>query len=582
MNEMNNDVHPHAKHAPEWLKRELLAQLAAATGGLAPEPIIRAWWDWYLSLSKSPDTQIELASSAWDKALDTWQFAFKALQGAPEPAVTGDRRFADAAWNQWPFNVYARSYKNWESWWQHAFDSTRASDEKNSQLVKFVGGQLLEAASPSHYLPTNPELLELSRAESGRNLIRGYRHWLEDVQRMLRKQPHAGAESFKVGQDVALSSGKVVLRNELIELIQYSPQTPTVHAEPILITPAWIMKYYILDLSPRNSLVRYLVEQGHTVFMISWKNPTAVDRNLGMDDYFRLGFCGALDAVTAIVPGRKTHVVGYCIGGTLNIIGTSALLGKGDQRIATLSLFTSLSDFSEPGEISVFIDPAQIAMLDAMMARKGVLDGAQMAAAFQSLRTYDLLWLPLVDTYVRGKRAQLNDLMSWNADTTRMPWRMHTDYLRRLYLENELIHGRFEVEGAPINMSAIQIPVFNVGTETDHVAPWRAVYKTRAHTNSSDFTFLLTSGGHNAGIVSGPQNPKRRYRLLTWHDATTDLSPDEWLEQAPLSHGSWWPAWQQWLVDHSSAERVSPPSHGNGAQGYEPLEDAPGLYVHQR
>ena len=194
------------------------------------------------------------------------------------------------------------------------------------------GGQLLEAASPSHYLPTNPELLELTRAESGRNLIRGYRHWLEDVQRMLQKRPPAGTESFKVGQDVALSSGKVVLRNELIELIQYSPQTPTVHAEPILITPAWIMKYYILDLSPRNSLVRYLVEQGHTVFMISWKNPTAVDRNLGMDDYFRLGFSGALDAVTAIVPGRKTHVVGYCIGGTLNIIGD---VGAAGQRRST-------------------------------------------------------------------------------------------------------------------------------------------------------------------------------------------------------------------------------------------------------
>ena len=580
---MNSDaMHAHTKHAPEWLNRELLAQLAAVTGGLAPEPIIRAWWDWYLNLSRSPDTQVELAKSAWDKALDTWQFSFKALQTAPETAVTGDRRFADEAWNQWPFSVYARAYKNWESWWQQALSGTNASEEKNAQLVKFVGGQLLEAASPSHYLATNPELLELSRAETGRNLIRGYRHWVEDVRRVLQKQPPAGAEAFRVGQDVALTPGKVVLRNDLIELIQYSPQTPTVHAEPILITPAWIMKYYILDLSPKNSLVRYLVEQGHTVFMISWKNPTAVDRNLGMDDYFRLGFCGALDAINAIVPGRKTHAVGYCIGGTLNIIGTSALLGRGDPRIGTLSVFTSLADFSEPGEISVFIDPTQIAMLDAMMAKKGVLDGMQMAAAFQSLRAYDLLWLPLVDTYVRGKRMPLNDLMSWNADTTRMPWRMHTEYLRRLYLENELVHGHFEVEGAPINMNAIQIPVFNVGTESDHVAPWKAVYKTRARTRSSDFTFLLTSGGHNAGIVSGPQNPKRRYRMLTWHDAATMPSPEEWLEQAPMNHGSWWPAWQRWLTEHSSTERVAPPAMGNEAQGYEATVDAPGEYVHQR
>ena len=580
---MENDaIHAHAKHAPEWLRRELLAQLAAVTGGLAPEPIIRAWWDWYLSLSRSPDTQMALARSAWEKALDSWQFAFSALRGPAEPAVTGDRRFADAAWNQWPFNVYARCYKNWESWWREALDSAAHAEEQSSQVLKFFAGQVLEAASPSHYLPTNPELLELTRAESGRNLIRGYRHWLDDVKRMLHREPAAGTDGFKVGRDVAVTPGKVVFRNELIELIQYSPQTPTVYAEPILITPAWIMKYYILDLSPRNSLVRYLVDQGHTVFMISWKNPGAADRNLGLDDYFRLGFSGALDAVAAIVPDVKTHVVGYCIGGTLNVIGASALLGKGDQRIASLSLFTSLADFSEPGEISVFIDPAQIAMLDAMMAKTGVLDGMQMAAAFQLLRSYDLLWLPLVDSYVRGKRAQLNDLMSWNADATRMPWRMHSEYLRRLYLENELIHGRFEVEGAPINMSSIQIPVFNVGTETDHVAPWKAVYKTRAYTRSPDFTFLLTSGGHNAGIVSGPQNAKRRYRMSTWRDAATVPSPDEWLAETSLTHGSWWPAWQQWLVEHSSSARVSPPEMGNRAEGYGAIMDAPGQYVHQR
>jgi polyhydroxyalkanoate synthase len=578
----NNARDAHAKHAPDCLRRELLARLAVVTGGLAPEPIIRAWWDWYLSLSRSPETQVKLARSAWEKALDSWQFAFSALRGSAEPAVTGDRRFADAGWNQWPFNVFARCYKNWESWSREALDSPTSTDERNSEVVRFFGGLMLEAASPSHYLPTNPELLELTRAESGRNLIRGYRHWLEDVKRLLQRAPSAGTDGFKVGRDVAVTPGKVVLRNELIELIQYSPQTPTVYAEPILITPAWIMKYYILDLSPGNSLVRYLVDQGHTVFIISWKNPGAADRNLGLDDYFRLGFSDALDAVAAIAPNAKTHVVGYCIGGTLNIIGASALLGKGDQRIASLSLFTSLADFSEPGEISVFIDPAQIAMLDAMMAKKGVLDGMQMAAAFQLLRSYDLLWAPLVNNYVRGKRAQLNDLMSWNADATRMPRRMHTEYLRRLYLENELVRGAFEVEGAPINLSSIQIPVFNVGTETDHVAPWRAVFKTRAYTRSPDFTFLLTSGGHNAGIVSGPQNVKRRYRMSTWRDATTAPGPDEWLAQAPLAHGSWWPAWRQWLVDHSSSDRVPPPAMGNPAEGYAATTDAPGEYVHQR
>jgi polyhydroxyalkanoate synthase subunit PhaC len=578
----NGAADAHSKDTPHWLRREVLAQLATVTGGLAPEPIIRAWWDWYLSLSSSPQTQAELARSACEKALDSWQFALSALRGSGEPAVAGDKRFADATWNQWPFNVYARSYKNWENWWREALDSATHADERSSQVLKFFGGQMIEAASPSHYLPTNPELLELTRVESGRNLIQGYRHWLEDVRRMLGREPVAGTEGFKVGRDVGVTPGKVVLRNELIELIQYSPQTPSVYAEPILITPAWIMKYYILDLSPRNSLVRYLVEQGHTVFMISWKNPVAADRNLGMDDYFRMGFCDALDAVATIVPNSRAHVVGYCIGGTLNIIGAAALLGKGDRRIASLSLFTSLADFSEPGEISVFIDPAQVAMLDAMMARKGVLEGPQMAAAFQLLRSYDLLWQPAVDTYVRGKRMQLNDLMSWNADATRMPWRMHTEYLRRLYLENDLVHGRFEVEGTRIDLRSIQVPVFSVGTETDHVAPWRAVYKTREYTGSPDFTFLLTSGGHNAGIVSGPQHPKRRYRMSTWRDATSIVSPEEWLAQSSITQGSWWPAWQQWLVDHSSGTRVPAPALGNPAEGYAATNDAPGEYVHQR
>lgn len=582
MNPAENASRTEAQHARDLVNHELLAQLAAVTGGLAPEPYVRAWWDWYLNLSKSPDKQTELMQSAWTKALDSWQFAMSASQGGNSSAAADDRRFADAAWNQWPFNVYARSYKNWESWWREALRSAPGADERSRQLVEFVGQHLVEAASPANYLHTNPELLEQTRAESGQNLARGYQNWVEDIQRMLTGQATAGTERFKVGQNIAATPGKVVLRNDLIELIQYSPQTPTVHAEPILITPPWIMKYYILDLSPKNSLVRYLVEQGHTVFMISWKNPTAIDRNLGMDDYYQLGFSDALDAVGAIVPDRRIHVVGYCIGGTLNVIGTSALCGRGDERIASLSLLTTLSDFEEPGEISVFIDPEQIAMLDAMMSKKGFLDGKQMGSAFQMLRSYDLMWLPMVNTYVRGKRDQLSDLMAWNADATRMPRRMHTEYLKKLYLENQLTNGRFEVGGTCISMSAIRVPVFSVGTETDHVAPWRAVYKTRAHTGSADFTFLLTSGGHNGGIVSGPQNPKRRYRMLTWHDSTTVITPDEWLAQAPLSQGSWWPAWQQWLSEHSSSTRVAPPPMGNEAEGYCPTIDAPGEYVLQR
>jgi polyhydroxyalkanoate synthase len=445
-----------------------------------------------------------------------------------------------------------------------------------------MGGQLLEAASPSNYLGTNPELLETTRAESGQNLVRGFKHWVDDLQRTLNRSAPAGAEHYKVGEHVAVTPGKVVLRNRLIELIQYTPQTPTVYAEPILITPAWIMKYYILDLSPKNSLVRYLVSQGHTVFMISWKNPNEADRDLGMDDYLELGLRAALTAVGAIVPERRIHTVGYCIGGTLLSIGAAALARENDQRIASVTTLAAQTDFSEPGELSLFISPSQLEMLEAVMHKQGVLASEKMAASFMMLRSRDLLWTPAVNKYLRGKLDTPNDLMAWNADGTRMPWRMHSEYLYRLFLHNELALGQFPVAGKPIHLESITLPFFVVGTETDHVAPWRSVYKTRALTRSSDYTFLLTSGGHNAGIVSGPSHPRRRHRLLTWNDPTTVLSPEKWLEAAEMRTNSWWPTWLEWLQAHSSEPRVAPPALGMAEHGYGVLGDAPGDYVREK
>ena len=304
--------------------------------------------------------------------------------------------------------------------------------------------------------------------------MRGFRHWLEDIERTVGgKRSGTPTERFVVGRDVAATPGKVVLRNELIELIQYSPSTENVYAEPVLIVPAWIMKYYILDLSPGNSLVRYLVSQGHTVFMVSWKNPDAADRELGMDDYLRLGVRAAIDAVASIVSERRIHSVGYCIGGTLLSIAAATLAAEGDQRLATVSLLAAQTDFSEPGELSVFISPSQLDMLEAAMQRSGVLKSEQMGAAFALLRSRDLLWTPAVNSYLRGQRASPNDLMAWNADGTRMPCRMHTEYLRELYLNNALARGEFHAAGRRVDLAAIELPMFVVGTETDHVAPWR-------------------------------------------------------------------------------------------------------------
>ena len=565
----------------QTVERQLRAQLAAFTGGMAPDDYLSAWWEWYLGLAKEPPRQAQLAQSAYEKLLDSWQFMTRAASGGPLSPERAERGFGDAAWNMWPFNVYARAYTNWADWWTQALAPPVDSGRQLSR-ASFAGRLLLEAASPANFLQTNPELLNRTAAESGQNLIRGLKNWLEDAQRAVQGGgPAPGTESFEVGKQVAITPGKVVFRNRLMELLQYSPQTAKVYAEPILITPAWIMKYYILDLSPRNSLVRYLVEQGHTVFMISWKNPGTADRELGLDDYLQLGFFEALEAVRRIVPRRPVHAVGYCIGGTLLTIASAMLATSDDHSLASLTLLAAQADFSEPGELSVFITPSQIAMLEAMMHKAGVLESERMGAAFALLRSRDLLWTPAVDQYLRGERPKLNDLMAWNADGTRMPWRMHSEYLERLYLNNELAQGRFTARGKHLDLGKLQLPLFVVGTETDHVAPWRSVYKLRRLTRSPDYTFLLTSGGHNAGIVSGPVHPKRRHRMLTWHDSSATLSPDEWLQSAPLFEGSWWPAWQHWLAAHSAAKQEPARAAAQSAKALAALEDAPGTYVHE-
>lgn len=583
-------------------ERRAQLKLAALTGGLAADDYLQAWLAWCAAIASESDKQVELVQSALNKAMDTWKFGMSAALGAPLPPRVDEPGFSDPAWRLWPFNVIAHAYTNWASWIQHALelgarprapaaaDAAHAlaacglgpqpadGDRKLAQL-RFATQLLLDAASPANFLYMNPELLRATVAQSGQNLVRGLKNWVEDAAGMLAGARPRGTERFQVGRDVAVTPGKVVYRNRLIELLQYSPQTDTVHAEPILMTPAWIMKYYILDLSPHNSMVRYLVERGHTVFMISWKNPTREDRELSLDDYVRLGFEEALDAVSRIVPGRKVHAVGYCIGGTLLSIAAALLAAKGDTRLASLTLLAALTEFSEPGELSVFITPAQLAMLEALMYKAGVLESERMGGAFAMLRSRELLWKPAVDTYVLGDRPQTNDLMAWNTDGTRMPWRMHSEYLYRLYLKNELAQGEFAVCGRRISLAEIRIPLFVAGTETDHVAPWRSVYKVRDLTRSPDYTFLLTSGGHNAGIVSGPSHPKRRYRMLAWPNATDTLSPDEWLKSAPLHAGSWWPAWQRWLAGHSGAREPARPVEKSGDPSGAPLEDAPGRYV---
>jgi len=566
--------------------REFRAQMAQMTSGLAPTAFSNAWADWASHLAMAPAKQQELLQQASQRAQDTWAFALRALAGTPvAPAADrpaeGDKRFAAPDWSQFPYNVYARAYQNTVALMKDAVSDVDGVSEYHDQLLGFAVRMLLDASSPSNFLATNPELLAVTQSEKGENLKRGFENLIEDVRRTLDGAAPAGTEEFEVGRNLAVTPGKVVFRNDLIELIQYEPTTKQVHAEPVLVVPAWIMKYYILDLSPRNSLIKYLVDQGHTVFAMSWKNPDESDRELGMDDYLAEGLVAALDAVTAIIPERKVHAVGYCIGGTLLAIGAAALARDQDQRLASMTLFAAQTDFTEPGELAYFINPAQLAMLEASMHRKGVLESKQMGGAFAMLRSQDLIWQPIVNNYVKGRRDPMIDLMAWNADGTRMPWKMHSEYLYRLFLDNELATNRFPVGGRLVRLSDIRLPMFVVGTETDHVAPWKSVYKIDNLVRSDDFTFLLTSGGHNAGIICGPVHPKRHYRIKTRRIADPHLAPDDWVEAATKHDGSWWPALARWLASRSGG-KVKPPATGAPRKGFKPIEDAPGQYVRQR
>ena len=407
--------------------------------------------------------------------------------------------------------------------------------------------------------------------------MRGTINFWEDACRSFNREKPVGADAFQIGRDVAVTAGKVVYRNRLIELIQYSSATPEVHPEPVLIVPAWIMKYYILDLLPENSLVKSLVENGHTVFMVSWRNPTAADRELGLDDYRQLGVIAAIDALSTILPGRRIHGVGYCLGGTLLTIAAAAMARDRDHRLESMTLFAAQTDFTEAGELMLFIDETQVSFLEDMMAEQGYLDTKHMVGAFQLLRSNDLIWSAMVQTYLMGERQAMTDLMAWNADTTRMPYRMHSEYLRHLFLDNDLAEGRFAVEGRPISLRDLRVPIFVVSTISDHVAPWHSVYKIQMLTDA-DVTFVLSNGGHNAGIVSPPGHPNRHYQIATHKEDENYVDPDAWQHSAIEMQGSWWPSWLNWLSRLSSAKMALPPM-GAAEKGYAPLCDAPGTYV---
>ncbi len=546
----------------ETLDRSQRATLAKLTQGVSPYALSAAVVDWAVHFAMSSGTQLDVLTRAADNTMRLWLYGAARASGQEAELPFAPNGWAgfqdDELWSQFPMDMIRQWHLALTDVALLAAETPRGMETVDTRRMGFMTRQLMDAISPQNNPFVNPDLWRRTLAEGGSNLVQGFLNALDDMVRHAENKAPAGTEAFRTGETVAVTPGTVVFRNNLIELIQYQPTTETVHAEPVLVVPAWIMKYYILDLSPHNSLVRFLVDRGHTVFMVSWRNPTPADRDLSFDDYRKQGVMAALDEITRLLPGCNVHACGYCLGGTILSIAAATMARDGDKRLQSITLLAAQTDFSEAGELMLFVDDSQVAFLEDMMWDQGVLDTHQMAGAFRILRTNELVWSRMIRDYVLGKRDKINDLMAWNADQTRMPYLMHAQYLRGLFLENRLTSGRYAVEGRVIALRDIDAPVFLVGTEKDHIAPWQSVYKFRLFADT-EVTFVLTTGGHNAGIVSEPGHPHRSFRIGSSRHDDKYVDPATWAARARTREGSWWLAWADWLATKSSSGMTAPP-----------------------
>ncbi len=578
----NSDADPstRSREVAAALDGAFHAAMAPLTGGLSPISLLLAQADWALHLITQPAQSLRLALDA-QRGLVEWSSLGLASPRDEPAAPAEDLRFSHPGWRQWPYAAMVRAYRSAESWWEDA-SALRGMTAHHQELTRFFARQWLDTLSPANFAPTNPEVLQRTLERCGGNFVDGTAIALDEWRLRTGLPPlHPPEHPYQPGVDLALTPGKVVHRNALVELIQYTPQTPKVSVEPVFIVPSWIMKYYVLDLSPHNSLVRWLVGQGHTVFIVSWRNPDEGDALLDMDDYLQLGVFDALAAIARLVPRTRVHACGYCLGGTLLAIGVAALARHEHIEraellapLASLSLLAAETDFSEPGEMGVLIDESQVAMLEDQMAERGFLAGQQMAGSFQFLHSRELVWSALTRERLLGERLRPNDLMAWNADVTRMPAAMHSEYLRRCYLRNELAEGLYPVDGRPVSLADIRLPIFALGTEKDHVSPWRSVYKLHRLT-STELTFVLTNGGHNAGVVSEPGHANRHYAMLTSKPGDPVRDPHAWQCHARQHQGSWWTAWHAWLKHRSTPTQIPARRIDPGTA----LCDGPGTYV---
>jgi polyhydroxyalkanoate synthase len=555
----------------------------SAPSGESPDPlnIGQAFFDMTARMIANPAKLVQAQLSLWSDHMSLWQSTTRKMLGETvEPVVkpaVEDRRFKDSLWDEnYVFDFIKQSYLLSARWMQSTVRDVEGLDDKTAKKVDFYTRQFVDAMAPSNFAMTNPEVLKRTIESGGENLLKGLSNLLEDLDRGKGKLAikMTDMEAFKVGENIAVTPGKVVFQNDLMQLLQYEPTTNSVAKRPLLIIPPWINKYYILDLREKNSFIKWAVGQGHTVFVVSWVNPGEELASKTFDDYMVEGPLAALDAVEKATGEREANVIGYCLGGTLLAATLAWMQARKDDRIKSATFFTTMVDFEEAGELSVFIDEEQLASLEEKMSEKGYLEGRDMAMTFNMLRANDLIWSFVVNNYLLGKDPFPFDLLYWNSDSTRMPAAMHSFYLRQMYQENRLVSADIKLLGTKIDLTRIKIPVYILSTREDHIAPWRSTYAaTQLYKGSREF--VLSASGHIAGVVNPPAAQKYSY----WTNNKLPATPEDWLATAAQHQGSWWPHWQKWMSQFADGEV---PARKPGDGRLKVIENAPGSYVKLR
>jgi len=544
-----------------------------------PVNIGNAFMEMTTRMMSQPHKMVEANMNLWQDYMRLWQNTANRMMGQEtEPVVEPhreDRRFKGEAWESEVFDFIKQSYLLTANWIEGTVAEVEGLDDKTQKKVEFFTKQYVDALSPTNFVVTNPEVLKATLDSHGENLVNGLRNLLEDLERGEGKLAIKMTDdtAFEVGKNVATTPGKVVFRNDLMELIQYTPTTEKVSKTPLLICPPWINKFYILDLREKNSFIKWAVEQGNTVFVISWVNP---NRELAMKtfaDYMLEGPLAALDAIKEATGEEQINVVGYCIGGTLLATTLAYMAAKKDNRIKSATFFTTMVDFEKAGDLGVFIDETSLKNLEEKMNERGFLEGSEMASTFNMMKSNDLVWSFVVNNYLLGKDPFPFDLLYWNSDSTRMPAAMHSFYLRNMYLDNKLSQpGGIELNGVKLDLRKIKTPVYIISTREDHIAPWDATYRA-TQLYKGPIRFVLSASGHIAGVVNPPASGKYCY----WTDDSTPPNPDDWIAGAEQHEGSWWPDWDQWVKPYAGAPEIPARQPGDG--NLPALCDAPGTYV---